>query len=112
MGKVVNEAERTLAAADWVSYTPIQTATEHPARIAVLQNLTNQTVTFSMDGTTALITLATNGAVVFDLTANTGNAINDHGDFLGMGIRFWVKKTSAAPTTGAVYVSLLYRKGE
>src|SRR3990167_8225018 len=101
MEKIINEAERSLAAGSiGAGYTNIETVTLHPARIAILQNLTNQTVTFS------------NGGVVLDLTANTGNSINDHGDFLGMGIQFKVKHIGVAPTTGSVYVSLLYRKGE
>ncbi|HLD90841.1 MAG TPA: hypothetical protein VI911_07515 [Patescibacteria group bacterium] len=114
MGKIINEAERSLAAGSiGAGYTNIETVTLHPARIAILQNLTNQTVTFSIDGgDTACVTIAANGGVVLDLTANTGNSINDHGDFLGMGIQFKVKHIGVAPTTGSVYVSLLYRKGE
>ena len=116
MGKIINEAERTLLWSvidDTPNYQSVGSVTAHPGRIAILQNQTDKPITFSIDGgSTACVTLATNGAVVLDLTANTGNSINDHGDFLGENIQFAVKYTSDPPTDGSVYVSLFYRKGE
>src|SRR3990167_3655208 len=116
VGKIINEAERTFLWSDiddTPNYQSVGSVTAHPARMTILQNQTDESITFSIDGGVSYcVTLATNGAVVLDLTANTGNSINDHGDFLGENIQFAVKYTSDPPTDGSVYVSLFYRKGE
>jgi hypothetical protein len=108
MGKIINDAERSMLWSvidDTADYQPVVPVTAHQGRMAILQNQTNQSITFSIDGgDTDCVTLATNSAIVLDLTANTGNKINDPGDFLGKNIQFAVKYTSVAPTSGSVYI--------
>lgn len=85
-------------------YTGIGTSLANPARIIFVQNLTNATLLFSMDGVTDHFPLAANAFLLLDVSTN--KSISD-GFFIAAGTRFYVK-TSGSPTSGSVYVSVFY----
>lgn len=88
------------------TYATIGSPLTNPAVQMVFQNLTNQTISFSWDGTNSFISLAAGTSYVCDIQANRGR-----GEALmaAQGTQFWVKQTTAtAPTSGAAYISFLY----
>ena len=103
--RILPETVRTLAAAAVVAgYTAIGTALANPSRILILQNLTDQSVMFSWDGTNDHIALPAGGQLVLDITTNssTSGAFN-----ASAGTTFYAKRIGT-PTTGSVYVSTFY----
>jgi hypothetical protein len=109
--RLESDAVRTLGfAAVGVGYTNIGTSFAHPTRILIVQNLTNATLMFSMDGgTTDHFPLASNGFLVLDCTAN--KVVDVGGFFIGIGTQMAVKQVGA-PTSGSVYVTAMHARGE
>lgn len=103
--RLLAEPLRSLAAASVVgTYVAIGTAFEHPSRILLVQNLTDQTVAFSFDGIDDHFVLPANGFLLTDFTANKTHQM---GAFLAQGTIIYVKEVGN-PTTGSVYVSTFY----
>lgn len=103
--RILPEAVRTLAAAEVVAgYTAIGTALANPSRILIFQNLTDESVMFSWNGTTDHFALAAGGQFVLDITTNssTSGAFN-----ASAGTTFYANRIGT-PTTGSVYVSTFY----
>jgi len=99
------EIIRTLAFGSIVAgYTAIGTALANPARILILNNLTDKSVMFSFDGVNDHIAIAGPGSFVLDITSNKAVA---GGLFLAQGTIIYVKQIGN-PSTGNVYVSVFF----
>jgi len=99
------ETVRSLAFGSIVAgYTAIGTALEHPIRIFLLQNLTDETLMFSFDGVNDHIPVSLGGYLLIDVTANKTLV---QGFYIAEGSSIYVKRIGI-PTTGAVYVSTFY----
>ena len=104
--RMVPEAVRSLdGAAIGTVYMGVGTALDNPARIIVIQNLTDAEVMFSFDGIDDHIPLPTRGHIVLDISANK---TIQTGFFMAEGQRLSVKHTGSQPTTGSVYFSSFY----
>jgi len=105
--RMLPETCRTLAFGGIVAgYTVVGTPLEHPARIMLIQNLTDETVMFSLDGVHDHFPLSLNGHLIVDITANKTTT---SGFFLAEGDRLYVKRIGV-PTAGAVYFTTFYGK--
>lgn len=97
------------------NFTLIGSIFDFPVRVLFISNLTNQPVIFSDkssnngDGTSDGIILPANGHTVIDMMTNapSTNAAT-FPKLLGM----YAKHNGVAPTSGAVYVSGIYCKGD
>ncbi len=104
--RLVPETLRTSAfGAIGVGYSAIGTALAHPCSIFLLQNATDGNALFSLDGTNDHFFLPSGGFVLFDLTTNK---TLPQGAFISQGTTVYVKRSGGAPTSGAVYLSVLY----
>lgn len=103
--KMVPEPVRSLAFGSINNtYMGIGTAFEHPIRILFVQNLTDATLMFSLDGIDDHFPLPGSGFLLLDITSNKTLA---QGCFIAEGQRVYVKEEET-PTTGSVYVSAFY----
>lgn len=103
--RMLAEPIRSLAAGSIIgTYMGIGTALEFPARLIFIQNLTNATLMFSIDGVNDHFVLPENSNFVFDITTNQPQSL---GIYIGAGTRFYVKEIGL-PSTGTVYVSSFY----
>lgn len=87
------------------TYMGIGTGINNPARVMLFQNLTDQTVMFSLDGINDNFPLAAMTSFVLDITSNKSLG---EGYFIAEGTRIYVKDIGIATTTGAVYVTVMY----
>lgn len=108
--RVGYEAERSIAFGSITnSYALVGSLFSHAIRILVLQNDTNAAVSFSLDGSTTLITLQPAISIVFDLTANKTNDPAGFSIPINQGI--YVQYAVGAPTSGTVFASAIYASG-
>ena len=107
--RIYPETLRSLAAASIIgTYSAIGAAFLHPIRVFMLQNLTDEDVLFSFDGTNDHMILPSNGFILVDVTSNS--AISQ-GFFVAKGTVIYAKQ-SGVPTTGSVYLTAFYGKDE
>lgn len=105
--RMLFEPQRTLGfAAIGAAYMGVGTAINHPARQFFIQNLTDATLQFSFDGINDHFPLPANGFFLSDITSNLARG---EGFFLAEGERLYVKLLGA-PTSGSVYLSIIYGK--
>jgi len=90
------------------AYAAVGTATTDYTRIVTFTNTTNQAVYISLDGTTNQLYLPSGVIKVIDISANK---VRDDGLFIPKGTVFYTKHTGSAPTSGAVYIEVLYAGG-
>jgi hypothetical protein len=91
------------------AYIGIGTSLSNAARIIQLQNLTDVTLLFSLDGVTDNFRIPTNGYLLLDIAANRTQA---QGWYLAEGQRFYVKQDAGgAPTIGTVDLAVFYGGG-
>lgn len=90
------------------TYAAIGTATLDHTRIVSFTNGTNADVYISLDGTTNMLRVAANSFKLFDLVSNE---VSDDGFFISQGTVFYVKQVSGAPTSGTVWVEVMYAVG-
>jgi len=90
------------------NYSPIGTAFEHKMRLLIFQNLTDATLQFSFDGVNDHFPLLSNGTLIIDLMTNSAQP---NGFFSSIGTSPNVKRIGT-PTTGSVYLSAFYAKGD
>ena len=99
------EEQRSLAAASISgTYAGVGSALEHPARLVIINNLTDGDLQFSLNGITDHFVLAKRSAMVLDVASNQSR---EHGFYFAEGDRLYVKEIDN-PTTGSVYFSVLY----
>lgn len=90
------------------SYATVGTPLTDHARLARIVNSTDAQVYISDDGVNNKLRLAANSYILFDFSANK---IRDDGLFFPVGSQFYVKQVSGAPTTGSVWVEIVYATG-
>lgn len=107
--RILFDTVRTLAAGSIAAgYTAVGTALDFPTRIIHVQNLTDATVMFSMDGVNDHFPLIANAFLLLDISAN---AAAEDAFFLSVGDVLYVKQVGV-PTTGSVYFTTAYGKGD
>ena len=103
--RVIVDARRALAfGAIGAVYAAVGAALASPARIFILNNLTDADMDFSIDGVTDHFILPPNSFKLIDVTANK---VRDDGFFIREGTVFYVKQTAAAATAGSVVIEII-----
>jgi len=91
------------------AYATVGAAFEHPARLICITNNTDGDMLFSTDGVTDMLFVASRSFKLFDLTTNHG--VYDATFVLPINTQIYVKR-STVPTTGSVYVEIIYGRGQ
>lgn len=91
------------------SYVAVGTATTVQARAVCITNATDQDMLFSIDGTNNMLFIAKNSFKLFDISTNKPDFENNA--VLPKGTQFYVKYVSA-PSTGSVYVEIMYGRNQ
>jgi|SRR5665213_2111740 len=93
------------------TYAAVGAAFGHKARMLIINNNTNGDMIFSYDNTVAAgqIFVAQSSHLVLDLTSNRDGL--DPILALAVGTQIYAKQSSA-PSSGSVYISVIYGKGE
>jgi len=88
------------------TYAKIGTAFGYPARMIKIANNTNEDVIISFDGTNDNDYIPANGFVLYDYCAN----MTEMGGyfFQPLGTQVYVKEASSGPSSGSVYVTMIY----
>ncbi len=103
------EAQRTVGfAAIGAGYGAIGTAFLSPARLIMIDNLTDADLQFSFDGTNDHFVLAAMSGKIFDVATNR---VQDKGYFVAEGTIVSVQQIGV-PTSGTVYVSIAFSPGD
>ena len=90
------------------NYTALGTAITDHARLIRIVNGTNDEVYISLDGSNDHIRMAANSFYIIDLASNK---VRDDGMFLALGTTFYQKKVSGAPSSGSLWIEVLYAAG-
>lgn len=90
------------------TYAALGTPTTHLMRIVKIINNTNADVTVSFDGTTDNDYVPANSFVLYDFETNT---YSGYDFFLALGTQLYVK-TAGSPSSGSVYATMIYGKGQ
>jgi len=93
------------------TYTTIGGALTHPVRVFKITNNTNGDLFFSIDGTNDHLFVPANSFTLYDLSTNAPPVKNLDNLLLGIGVQFYVRY-STVPSSGAVYIEVIYAKGE
>lgn len=88
------------------SYAAVGGPQAYQARIICFTNTTNADVYFSMDGSTDQLIVSAGGFKLFDVTTNHRPVNQD--DFAFANGTQWYVKQIAAPSSGAVYIEIVY----
>lgn len=91
------------------SYAAIGSPLENPALNYKISNLTDANILVSFDGLTNHDVVAANGFVLYDVQSNHGKGA---ALALRKGSQVYIKRESAAPTTGNVYLTVFYGSTE
>lgn len=103
------EPIREVAAASiTASYTAVGTAIVDHARLIRLVNTCDTELYVSINAIDNHIRIAANSFVLYDLSSNK---VQDDGLFLSVGTVFYVKRVSGAPTSGSLWIEVLYASG-
>lgn len=86
------------------AYMGIGTPLDNPSRLLIIQNLTDATLIFSINGVDDHLILPSQSNIVLDVTTNQSQT---QGTYFSVGTRVYVKRFGI-PTSGSVYVSTLY----
>lgn len=107
--RMLMEPVRTLAFGSiGAGYSAVGTALVNPARLIFVQNLTNATLMFSIDGISDHFPLTANGFLLLDISSDRAPV---DPFFISAGTTLSVKQVSV-PTAGAVYFSVFYGLGD
>lgn len=88
------------------TYAAVGSAITKAARIVKITNNTNETVYFSVDGSTDMLKLPENSFQIWDITTN--KALGNKPQFIEVGTQFYARHiTAVAPTSGWVSVEYL-----
>lgn len=87
------------------TYYGVGAKLSNPARNIYILNNTDRLLTFSFNGTTDHLVLPSLGYWFYDITSNKSR---EQGFYLAEGERLYVKTPTTAPTTGAVYLTVMY----
>lgn len=104
------QAMKTLAFGSiGANYTVVDSPFDFQSRILIITNLTDESIIFSDDNVTDCFILMANSAAIFDMMSNS-SPINT-ATFPKL-LTIYAKDAGVAPTSGAVYVSSVYCKGD
>ena len=90
------------------SFTAVGTPLTQHARVVIFTNSSNAEIYISTDGTTNNLRLASNSFKLIDFSTNK---IRDDGLFVSIGTQFYTKQVSGAPSSGAVWIEVIYAAG-
>lgn len=90
------------------AYAAVGTATTDHTRLVSISNGTDTDIYISLNGTTNHLRVASNSFKLFDLTTNK---VSDDGFFIDEGTIFYAKQVSGAPTTGTLWIEVMYADG-
>jgi hypothetical protein len=102
---VVDEIRSLGFASILAAYSAVGGALLEPCRIFCITNTTDQNIFISLDGVANNFIIPTNSFKLIDVTANK---VRDDGFFVAEGSFFYVKRVSAAPTLGSVYIEIIH----
>jgi hypothetical protein len=85
------------------SYAAVGAPSTDSCRMLLVQNLTDQTLMFSHDGTTDHYPLAAGSMFILDVTTNKTSTVS--GFYISTGTTIYCKQLSGAPGSGGVYVT-------
>lgn len=88
------------------TYAPVGTSFAFPARIICFTNTTNENVVFSMDGSTDQLIVPAGSFKLFDVTTNH-RPVNQDDFCFAVGTQWYVRYL-VGPTSGAVYIEVVY----
>jgi hypothetical protein len=107
--RMVMEPVRSLAfGAIGAGYAAVGTALSNPVRMVFIQNLTNASLMFSIDGINDHFPLAANGFLLLDISSDK---TFEGSFFMSKGTVLSVKQIGV-PATGSVYFSVFYGLGD
>lgn len=107
--RVAFDAVREKAFGDVAAaYSAIGTSTTDYARLICMSNGTDADVYVSIDGTTNHFRIPANGFKLLDLTANKQS---NSQLYLSKGTTFYVKRVAGAPSSGVVWIEVMYGSG-
>lgn len=90
------------------SYSKVGSRLKFPARLIIIQNMTDESLMFSVDGTNDHFPIYKLSNMTIDLTANK---TSDTSVFaMSAGESLWVKHMGTQPTQGKVYFSTVFGK--
>ena len=92
------------------SYQVVEAVFAHPIRLLVVQNYTDADMVFSFDGVNDHMVLNAGDQIVFDFASDQSAVAGMWSLAIGDGV--YVRSNGVAPTTGDVYVTGAYGKGE
>lgn len=90
------------------TYAAIGTALTDHARLVRIVNSANAEVYVSIDGVTDHIRMAANSFFLIDFSSNK---VRDDGLFLPLGTVFYQKRVSGAPSSGSLWIEVMYAQG-
>lgn len=90
------------------AYAAVGTALTDHARLVRFVNQTDAQVYISTDAATDGIRMAANSFFILDLSSNK---VRDDGLFLPVGTTFYAKRVSGAPTSGSLWIEVVYAAG-
>ena len=90
------------------AYAAIGGATGDHTRLVTFNNTTDTDLYISTNGVTNHLRIASGSGKVLDLTTNK---VRDDGLFVDQGTVFYVKRTAGAPTTGLIWIEVMYADG-
>ena len=90
------------------TFAAIGSALTVHGRIIKITNGTNVPLYISLDGVNDQDKISANGFVLFDLSTNK---IQDDGLFISIGTVFYAREDTASPTSGSIWVSVIYGQG-
>jgi len=89
------------------TFVPVGTPLAFPARIICFTNTSAVDLIFSMDGVTDQLIVPAGSFKLFDVTTNH-RPVNQDDFCFSNGTQWYVRYPAGAPTTGAVYIEVVY----
>lgn len=90
------------------AYLAVGGATSDHTRLVSFFNSTDADVYISLNGATNHLRIAAGSGQILDLTTNK---VKDDGLFIDEGTIFYQKRVGAAPTTGSLWIQVMYADG-
>ena len=104
--KLVYDTIRSVDTATATTYVKVGTALSTNASIVKMVNLSNKNLLISIDGSTDVDILPSNGFWLYDVTSDSPQESGSV--FVEKGRQYWVKTTDGAAGTGLVYLIIQY----
>jgi uncharacterized membrane protein len=106
--KAMPDTLRTLAFGSvGATFSAVGPSFAFQSRIICFTNTTNEDVIFSINGTVDQLIVPAGSFKLFDITMNH-RPVNMDDFVFAIGTQWYVRYASAAPTSGAVYIEVIY----